>query len=58
MYADAQIIAHLQKVGVVCKNQFPNLRKVIVGLRRNRQSPFSDWEIDSCRQPQPSASEQ
>ncbi|KAF3029406.1 hypothetical protein E8E15_009690 [Penicillium rubens] len=32
MYADAQIIAHLQKIGVVCKNQFPNLRKVIVGF--------------------------
>lgn len=32
LYADARIIPHLQKVGDVREKQFPNLKKVIVGV--------------------------
>ncbi|OQE28192.1 hypothetical protein PENFLA_c005G07933 [Penicillium flavigenum] len=53
MYADAQIIPHLRKVGDVRENQFPNLRKVIVGFcaestEKDVQFEFLDWSCWCC----------
>jgi len=45
LYADARIIPHLQKVGVVCKNQFPNLRKVIIGFCSESTEKDIQFEI-------------
>lgn len=45
LYADARIIPHLQKVGLVCENQFPNLRKVIVGFCSESTKKDVQFEI-------------
>ncbi|KAJ6179477.1 hypothetical protein N7519_009938 [Penicillium mononematosum] len=45
MYADARIIPHLRKVGIVCGNQFPNLRKAIVGFCAESTEKDVQFEI-------------